>query len=228
MKVFFPPLKEITWPHGQSWIYDYLRRGFLGITPRDWVSLTFHSGIDSPTEGDIDALVIYTMAKMGFTLGAIREFFTRREVIPKPDVDALYAKAIAQQHNLGRAPLLEDTPFFQILRIMRAYYDRPEGIAMLRGSKPVHVNLQKRSVYINVNALNVLASHEAALSMMRMPDPKDVFRDVKRMARRDYILDIATYSGGTMHATLSLDWMIRHELLPQNLFFSACIPKRRR
>jgi hypothetical protein len=231
LKVFLPPVFEIVWPHGRRWMRNYLITGYDSLTPRDWVLLTTQMGIQEPTLDDIDAYVIYTLARMGFSLSAIREFFARPEIRVKPDVDALYARSVAQQHSQGRAPLLGEGALFQLLRILRSYYDRPEGQALLRSTcenNQISVNTKRGTFGMNITAIIPRAASEAARTMMTMPEKSEIIRDCKKSARKEYVVEIATYRGGKCIITLSLDWMLRHDLLPSSLGFSSCIRKKRR
>ena len=229
MKVLLPPLREIVWPFNRSWMRSYLGRGFQDLTPRDRVTIAWQLERDEPTEAEIDEYIVYTLAKMGFTLSGIREFFSRPDVIPKPDVDSLYARAVAQQHSTSHAPLLGDNPFFEFLRIFRMYLETPAGLAGMRvaHSKLIFINERHGRARINMGRALTHCASEAARRALKMPNPREVIADMKHYCRKDYVIEIANHGISNYYLTLSLDWMLRHDLIPPNLGFSSCVHRKR-
>lgn len=223
MRVLMPPLREITWPHGRSWIATYLGKGASHLIPREQVAIAAQLKISQPTAGQIDAYVVFTLAHMGFTLSAMREFFSRPETVVKLDVNKLYAKAIAQQHAFGHAPLLGDGAFFQFLRLVRLHLATPSGEMMLRSKrKTVLISMLRREVEIDIDGIYPAIAAEAARRAITLPMLRDVLIDLKQNAHEEFIASIAIYRVNRYKVTLPLDWLLRHDLLPQNSSFYSC------
>jgi hypothetical protein len=228
MKVLMPPLRDITWPRNRSWISTYLSRGLDKLIPREQVAIATQLKTSQPAVEQINEYVIFTLAHMGFTLSAIREFFSRPEVKVKLDANTLYAKAVAQQHAFGHAHLLDDGEFYQFLRVVRLYLGTPAGELELRSKRKIfRISMERREMDINVNRAYPVLAAEAARRIITLPLLRDVLLHLRRIWREEFITSIATDSAGNYKITLPLDWMLRHDLLPQNSTFYSCVRRIR-
>jgi len=230
MKLLTPPLKDLRWPYGfNGWIKKYLTLGFRSLSPMDIINIDSTIQIQNPNQDDIDQAIIYQLAKMGYTLGAIREFFARKEIVVKPDVDRHYAQAVCMQTPTGRATVLNETPLIVMLKVLRKFLDTPEGqLTLVAKDYPwIYIERTGKTAKLFLDKAYSLACSHALRLLCDMPTRKEVVADLKARAYEDWVLEIK-FDGSNYYFSVDVDFLIKFDLFPKNLVFFSCRRSKRR
>jgi hypothetical protein len=81
---------------------------------------------------------------------------------------------------------------------------------------------------IDIDGIYPAIAAEAARRAITLPMLRDVLIDLKQHAHEEFIASIAIYRVNRYRVTLPLDWLLRHDLLPQNSSFYSCARGLRR
>lgn len=72
-----PPIEELKWPKGKSWLKKYCVRGWDGLTIWEREDIAEKLNIEEIGASEMDARVVYHLIKMGYTYDAVCEFWLR-------------------------------------------------------------------------------------------------------------------------------------------------------
>jgi hypothetical protein len=196
--------------------------GYENLLPKDHVTICFHLKIDAPDPESMNERIIFALARMQYTLGAMKEFFTRRDVkVRIQNIEQIYERVAGQQRPTGFAPSFPDTAFFQMMRLLRSMLQNPSGRMDAMLYLKQWLRIRNNSMMVSVRSILQFVATEAARQMSRLPTHTEVTADLKRFALEPWVLGLKISDTKGTRVWLDADWVLRHRFVEKR-FLKIC------